>query len=222
MQTGEGGSDTTPGGCASGGEGAGVRGRCAKAGRALRKRCAHPRRVLSKTGWVGVQCVNQAGGDTQPQEACSAGWGRGMCKPVADQTNARGCKAQEGRQRCVQRGGMVKPEGGSLQSRGEGSHLSRGGTLESHRRVQAPKSVGKPGRTFQGEAVSTWSSPGSGRANLGRAGQGWQSGLCQERVGDTVGGLARPGRVRGGWPRAPCLGHLPVDGGGPHLPCPAP
>lgn len=186
------------------------------------KVCTPPEGAQQNRVGGGVQCVNQAGGDTQPQEACSAGWGRGMCKPVADQTNARGCKAQEGRQRCVQRGGMVKPEGGSLQSRGEGSHLSRGGTLESHRRVQAPKSVGKPGRTFQGEAVSTWSSPGSGRANLGRAGQGWQSGLCQERVGDTVGGLARPGRVRGGWPRAPCLGHLPVDGGGPHLPCPAP
>lgn len=133
-----------------------------------------------------------------------------MCKPVEDETDARGCKAKEGGQRCTQTGeGRSNPRRGVCKV-GERAFISRKGrsceiTQES---CKPPRVLADPGgpsreeRRQRGAALGVGVQTMAGQGKAGRAGRGW---------GGTASSLAQPRWVckreaRGTMPGTPAGG----------------
>lgn len=156
---------------------------------------------------LGRACANQAGGVRNSREACSTGWGRGVCKPGEGIEDAKPGRGRRGAGRWKD----SQPRGGEFAKWRKTALISRKGgrAVKSHGWAASPQECWPP----RGGPCSMWSSPGSGHANPGRAGPSRQGGLCRERVGGIAGGLAQPRRVcPRGRPRAPCGGRTLAGG----------
>lgn len=188
-----------------------------KAGRVilLRERCAQHQKGAQQN--QGGDLQTRLGG-MQLQEVCRAKWGRGMCKPVEDQSDPR-CKSKKREAEvCADLGGMCKPKLGSLQSRGEDSYQLKERSCANHLGgLQAPKGVGTSEGPCREERPCEWAcKPWQGRAGkAGCARKGWGA-------LPVAWPWPRPRQgVPAGGPQHRAWDICPV-GGGPHLLCPAP